>query len=150
MKINTRAWSLKERLNYYSEPITESGCFIWISVTNKKNYGLLRYRGRFVLAHRLSYQEFIGPIPDGLNVLHKCDIPACINPQHLFVGTHKDNQQDCIKKNRNYNQLKTHCKNGHEFNNENIYRLPNHPSIRYCRKCHMEREKIRRYVNHNG
>ena len=51
-----------------------------------------------ILAHRFVWQLINGPIPDGHCVLHKCDTPACVNPEHLFVGTHSDNTRDMIKK----------------------------------------------------
>lgn len=55
------------------------------------------------LVHRLAYEAYVGPIPTGLHVLHKCDVRSCCNPHHLFVGTAKDNMQDCKKKGRSSN-----------------------------------------------
>lgn len=63
-------------------------------------YGRISKNGKMALAHRFSYEAFFGPIPAGLLVLHGCDNPLCANPEHLFLGTHKDNMQDMQKKGR--------------------------------------------------
>lgn len=65
-----------------------------------KGYGTINIGGRMTLAHRASYAVANGPIDPGLVVCHRCDTPACVNPDHLFVGTHKDNTQDCVRKGR--------------------------------------------------
>ena len=81
-------------------PVTESGCWLWEANTNAGGYGTIGYKGKIVKAHRLSYILHNGDIPDGLHVLHKCDVRCCVNPDHLFVGTHLDNMRDCSKKGR--------------------------------------------------
>lgn len=80
--------------------INEKGC--WISpITGSRGYGQVSFRGmKNKLAHRVSYDTFIGPINKGMFVCHKCDTPACYNPEHLFLGTPKDNVHDGIKKGR--------------------------------------------------
>lgn len=80
--------------------ISASGCWEWTAAKNNKGYGQLNVQNKRMLVHRLSYEVHNGPIPDGLVVRHKCDNPSCINPEHLEVGTHKDNMQDMIKRNR--------------------------------------------------
>lgn len=76
-------------------------CWIWCGARDKKGYGLFRITQQEVArAHRLCYEIFNGDAGDDLVVCHKCDNPSCVNPKHLFLGTHNDNVQDCIKKDR--------------------------------------------------
>jgi len=77
-------------------------CWIWMGATNGK-YGILGAGGRNkspVYAHRVSWEIRNGKIPNGMYVLHSCDTPDCVNPNHLFLGTQKDNMLDCVKKKR--------------------------------------------------
>ena len=82
------------------EVITETGCWIWKMSVDRVGYGHEWVGGKLRQAHRVSYETHIGPIPHGMKVLHKCDVRACINPSHLFLGTQKENIQDCKKKGR--------------------------------------------------
>ena len=77
-----------------------SGCWVWTRSTAGKGYGQIWVNGRIEYVHRVSYEVFVGRIPHGLLVCHKCDNPPCANPDHLFVGTHKDNYRDSVNKNR--------------------------------------------------
>ncbi len=90
--------NISERLDFRSVPEPNSGCFLWTAATDPNGYGRIRVRGKTELAHRISYEQTHGYIPNGLNVLHKCDNPSCINPKHLFVGTHADNVKDKMSK----------------------------------------------------
>ena len=77
-----------------SQPVTESGCWLWDRYCKPDGYGHMRSHGKKILAHRASYIAYHGPIPDGMIVRHKCDTPQCVNPEHLVVGTAQDNSND--------------------------------------------------------
>jgi hypothetical protein len=75
-------------------------CWIWQGGKNKCGYGIFNYKDKCILAHRFSWMLYKGDIPEDLCVCHKCDIRNCQNPKHLWLGTHKDNMQDAVKKGR--------------------------------------------------
>jgi len=75
-------------------------CWEWQGGKQGDGYGILRLSGRSVLAHRISYELMVGPIPPGLHVLHSCDNPPCINPHHLHIGTDLDNARESKERGR--------------------------------------------------
>lgn len=82
-------------------------CWVWTASVNKKGYGQIsQLKAGLRLAHRVSWAVHVGQIPDGLSVLHKCDRPSCVRPDHLFLGTKADNNRDKVAKGR-------HAKSGH-------------------------------------
>lgn len=116
-------------------------CWEWIGDKNEKGYG--RFNNK--KAHRLMYEMTYSLFPSNLHVLHKCDNPSCVNPEHLFLGTHSDNMRDKVSKGRDHNKTKTHCRHGHIFAGENLHMKSD--GSRRCMTC--EREWQRRNYHKN-
>ena len=117
------------------------GCHIWINGKSSNGYGNIRNNGKKVAAHRASYTIYNGPIPHGMVVCHSCDVPLCVNPAHLFLGSYSDNTKDSVNKNRHANCKKTHCPQGHEYSGDNLYINKN---FRFCRICRKKTENRRK------
>ena len=90
----------QEYIENNSTPEPNTGCWLWDGYCNPDGYGQRKVAGKTLRMHRVSYSLFHGEIPRGECVLHKCDTPACCNPEHLFVGTHADNMNDMWNKRR--------------------------------------------------
>jgi hypothetical protein len=137
-------WSRVNRSN-------ENECWLWTGGTKgmaPRLYGAYYFRGRNQMAHRVSWILTHGEIPKlldsdhrGTCVLHKCDTPLCVNPAHLFLGTHLDNMRDKVAKKRDPSQ-KPFCKRGHPRTPENLYTCKQ--GLRSCRECHKLKERKRR------
>jgi hypothetical protein len=104
----------------------------------------VRWEGRTRGAHRVAWTLTYGPIPKNLCVLHHCDNKPCCNPAHLFLGTKVDNARDMIVKGRQWQQLKTHCPQGHPYSGDNLLINPTNGG-RQCRTC-IRGQRHRRYV----
>lgn len=138
--------SLAERFHAQYIPEPNSGCWLWTGTCDGLGrYGQIYRDGKYVRAHRLSWEFANGrPVPKGLQVHHRCDVPSCVNPDHLWVGTQSQNMEDMVKKGRNPRRnRKSHCINGHKFTDENTYMTPN--GYRHCVSC--KRAAWRRFTD---
>jgi len=115
-----------------------AGCWEWRGATTTFGYGKLVVNGSYIDAHRFSWALHHGPIPPGVQVLHHCDNPSCARPDHLWLGTARDNIRDCQRKERNiYLLQRTQCPHGHAYAAENVY-IRTHASgqkQQCCRAC---------------
>jgi hypothetical protein len=92
--------SLQERFELYVSPEPNTGCHLWMGFGVWNGYGCFAVDSYPVRAHRLAYEFYRGPVPDGMHVLHTCDVRCCVNPDHLFLGTNADNVDDKVEKDR--------------------------------------------------
>ena len=79
------------------------GCWLWVGCRDHHGYGQIARGGKYgghMKAHRASYELSVGPVPDGMHVLHRCDNPSCVRPDHLFLGDHSANMRDMWNKGR--------------------------------------------------
>lgn len=114
-------------------PIPMTGCLVWLGNTVGQGYGRIKDGARLELTHRLTYAAVRGPIPDGMVVMHDCDVPACCNPAHLSLGTQRDNIVDMATKGRHGQQTRAVCRNGHELTDDNI--TIRRGALRSCLAC---------------
>lgn len=134
--------------------VNEHGCWLWTASKNKGGYGQFGFNGKMVKAHRYAYEQLVGPIPDGYDLDHfrnnegprnaPCST-SCCNPAHLEPVTRKVNARRGRAGQHGFNSGKTHCKQGHEYNEENTYhhtKASGGPA-RDCRVCNRIRKRER-------
>lgn len=120
---------------------SERGCWLWQMHRNRLGYGSLVFERKNWMAHRLAWVVMNGRIPEGLFVCHVCDEPSCINPAHLFLGTHTENQRDMVAKNRHSKGKKTHCYLGHPLSGDNLRVYSGHRKCAICERAALRIKK---------
>jgi hypothetical protein len=159
--------SVRIRLEQYREVNEVTGCWEWTKSRGEKGYGQIWVVDKFIRVSRAAYEEYVGPIPEGMLVCHHCDNPPCFNPDHLFVGTQSDNIKDCVAKGRwPAANPKGICKKGHPKpyrgscticteENKGSYYQKNKESIKakrkayYCLDPESRRKKSMEYYEKN-
>ncbi len=139
--ITEESKSFKERFmdRVSIEPVTD--CWMWIGAVNNKGYGVFNPSSNSgnTLAHRWSYELYIGPITDGLQIDHVCNVRLCVNPEHLQLATARENQfAEHSNAQSKINKAKTHCPRGHELIGDNIRWHGPDKTWRDCMRCHLD------------
>lgn len=125
-----RFWSMVAKLP------DAPGCWLWLGQIDAKGYGRLEFAGKAFRAHRLAAMLNGLDIPAGMVICHKCDVRACVRPDHLFVGTVADNNYDMRSKGRDRYWLSPICKNGHPMSGDNVQiRAHRAGPRRFCKLC---------------
>lgn len=121
--------------------ISDSGCWEWQGFVNPfTGYVDTSYRGKSIKAHRLMHGLVKGQVPQGMDCCHTCDNRKCINPDHLWIGTRKQNLLDASAKGRIHCQKKTHCTRGHSYAEHGVRHGKD--QWRQCRICARGRQRL--------
>lgn len=134
--------SIAERFERSTIPEPNSGCLLWLGSHDHHGYGQMRNGQTLFYVSHIALQLAGRPIPKGMWALHRCDNPYCVNADHLFIGTQKDNMADAINKGRfnmtglelgrGWQRNQTHCSRGHPFSGDNLVMQGTN---RQCRTC---------------
>jgi hypothetical protein len=140
-----RRVSVADRLEKYTEPEPMSGCWLWTGGVTSRGYPSFTVDGKAWRVNRWTLSEKLGrPLLDTEMACHRCDMPLCVNPAHLFLGDGSVNQLDSVEKRRQWQARKTHCPKGHDLTGENLQietRGGGRP-MRRCRACRDRQGRI--------
>lgn len=139
--------------HYADDSAGPDACWPWTGKIHESGYGLIKIDGRWLRAHRFSYEMAISAIPKSIDLDHTCHVPEtcsggvscihrrCVNPAHLRPVTNAENHR--AHRVSSNERKKTHCPQGHEYTADNIKRIPSNPNARFCRECHRISERKR-------
>ena len=99
---------------FFDKVVKGPDCWQWVGCRTGK-YGQISYLGEMIGAHRMSYIIHKGDVPEGMVVMHSCDTPLCVNPDHLSAGTYSDNQMDAVSKGRHTSQILSKAAHGEKM-----------------------------------
>jgi hypothetical protein len=116
-------------------PEPNTGCWIWSAAVDNRGYGRISVHNKWRHAHRFLYEQYVGSVPEGLELDHICRTPCCVNPEHLEPVTHQENMRRAGASGAMgiRNKRKSHCPNGHEYAGSNLYVTSN--GWRQCHEC---------------
>ena len=131
----------KSMLEDRIERIPFSGCWLWLGPIAGNGHGIASVEaGKRKGAHRVAFELYKGIVSGALNILHKCDVKSCVNPDHLYAGSQADNMTDAVERGQHFQSTRTECKFGHPYSGDNLYMRPDGRG-RECKICANDRAR---------